>query len=357
MINSTIKKISVYFSILSFVICHSSFPQSQSSDSLFFPGEKHLKNVKQLTFTGINAEAYLSFDEKKIVFQSQRDSFQCDQIYVMNIDGSDVKLVSTGKGRTTCSYFLPDDEHILYASTHLDNVNCPPVPDRKKGYVWGLFRGFDLFIADTKGNITKRLTNTKGYDAEAVVSPNGDKIVFTSIRNGDLDIYTMNLDGSDVQQLTNELGYDGGPFFSPDGKKIVYRAFHPKTEKEISEYKELLAEEKIKPMNLQIFVMDADGSNKIQVTRNNAANFAPFMHPDGKRIIFSSNMNATADNPMNFDLFIINTDGTGQEQVTFSPYFESFPMFTRDGKKLVFTSSRNGKSRYDINVFLADWEP
>lgn len=355
MIYLYLKKSTTYFIILSFVICHFSFSQTQFSDSLLFPGEKHLKNIKQLTFTGINAEAYFSFDEKKIIFQSQRDSFQCDQIYTMNVDGSNVKLVSTGKGRTTCAYYLPDGTHILYASTHLADVNCPPVPDRKKGYVWGLFPGFDIFIADTDGNITKRLTDTKGYDAEAVVSPKGDNIVFTSIRNGDLDIYTMKLDGSDVKQLTNELGYDGGPFFSPDGMKIVYRAYHPQTEKEISEYKDLLAEEKIKPMNLQIFVMETDGSNKIQVTHNNAANFAPFMHPDGKRIIFASNMNAPPDNPMNFDLYIINTDGTGQEQITFSPYFESFPMFSRDGKKLLFTSSRNGKSRYDINVFIADW--
>jgi TolB protein len=351
-----LKNFTLYF-FLSLIICSSSFSQSQPPNSLLFPGEKHLKNVKQLTFTGINAEAYFSFDEKKIVFQSQRDSFQCDQIYTMNIDGSDVKLISTGKGRTTCAYFLPDGEHILYASTHLADVNCPPVPDRKKGYVWGLYSGFDIFITDTNGNITKQLTTTHGYDAEAVISPHGDKIVFTSMRNGDLDIYSMNLDGSNVQQLTNEFGYDGGPFFSSDGKKIVYRAYHPQTEKEIAEYKELIAEEKIKPMNLQIFVMDVDGSNKIQVTRNNAANFAPFMHPDGKRIIFSSNMNAPDDNPMNFDLFIITTDGTGQEQITFSPQFESFPMFTRDGKKLVFTSSRNGKTRYDINIFIADWEP
>ncbi len=330
---------------------------SQTGDSLYYPKERHFGNIRQLTFGGINAEAYFSFDNTKLVFQSTRDSFACDQIFMMNIDGSGVKLLSTGKGRTTCSYFFPDGAHILYASTHLADPKCPPAPDRKKGYVWGLYPGFDIFVADTNGNITKRLTDTPGYDAEAVISPKGDKIAFTSIRNGDLDIYTMNLDGSDVRQLTHELGYDGGPFFSPDGKQIVYRAYHPATGKEISDYKELLAEEKIKPMNLQIFIMDADGSNKRQLTHNNAANFAPFMHPDGKHIVFASNMEAAADNPMDFDLYMINIDGTGLERITFSPKFESFPMFTSDGKKFVFSSGRNGRSKYEINVFIADWLP
>jgi len=330
---------------------------AQSTDSLHFPKERHFGNIRQLTFGGLNAEAYFSFDDTKLVFQSTRDSFACDQIFMMNIDGSDIKLLSTGKGRTTCSYFLPDGGHILYASTHLADPKCPPAPDRKKGYVWGLYPGFDIFVADTNGNITKRLTETPGYDAEAVISPRGDKIAFTSIRNGDLDIYTMNLDGTDVRQLTHELGYDGGPFFSPDGKQIVYRAYHPVTEKGISDYKELLAEEKIKPMNLQIFIMDADGSNKRQLTHNNAANFAPFMHPDGKHIVFASNMEAAADNPMDFDLYMINIDGTGLERITYSPKFESFPMFTRDGKKLVFASGRNGRSKYEINIFIADWLP
>jgi Tol biopolymer transport system component len=326
-----------------------------SQDSLRFPQERHLKNVKQLTFGGLNAEAYFSFDNSKLVFQSTRDSFQCDQIFMMNTDGSDVKLLSTGLGRTTCSYFLPDGAHILYASTHLADPKCPPVPDRKNGYVWGLYPGFDIFVADTHGTITKRLTNTPGYDAEAVISPLGDRIAFTSLRNGDLDIYTMNLDGSDVRQLTHELGYDGGPFFSPDGKRIVYRAYHPKSDKEVSEYKTLLAEQKIKPINLQIFIMDADGGNKRQITFNSATNFAPFILPDNKRIIFSSNVGADENNPMDFDLYLINIDSGAPERITFGPGFESFPMFSKDGKKLVFASSRNGKSKYEINVFIADW--
>jgi Tol biopolymer transport system component len=318
--------------------------------------EIHLSNIRQLTFGGQNAEAYFSPDGRKLVFQSTRDSLKCDQIFMMNTDGSGVKMLSTGKGRTTCSYFLPDGAHVLYASTHLAGDECPPKPDRKKGYVWSLYPSYDIFVADTSGRIAGRLTYAPGYDAEAVVSPRGDKIAFTSIRSGDLDIYTMNLDGSGITQLTHELGYDGGPFFSPDGKKIVYRAYHPKTPQETAEYKTLLAEEKIKPISLQIWVMDADGSHKRQLTENTGANFAPFMHPDGKRVIFSSNMADTSKVPMNFDLYTVGIDGTGLERITFSEYFDGFPMFSPDGRSLVFASGRGGKEPWEINIFIAEWK-
>lgn len=330
---------------------------AQRGDSLRFPGERHFGAIRQLTAGSQNAEAYFSSDGRKITFQSQRDGFKCDQIYMMNADGSGAKLISTGKGRTTCSFFLPDGGHILYASTHLGGDACPPEPDRRKGYVWVLYPTYDIFVADTNGTIVRRLTETPGYDAEAVVSPRGDRIAFTSIRGGDLDIYTMNLDGSDVRQLTHELGYDGGPFYSPDGKKIVYRAYHPVTAQDIADYKELLAEEKIRPMNLEIWMMDADGSNKIQLTHTKAANFAPFFHPDGRHIIFSSNMADTSAVPMDFDLFMIGTDGKGLERITYSPGFDGFPMFSPDGKKMLFISSRNGPSMWSTNVFLADWVP
>jgi TolB protein len=330
---------------------------SRAQSPLHYSGEDHLRNIRQLTFGGQNAEAYFSPDGKRLVFQSQRDSFPCDQIFMMNIDGTHIRLLSTGKGRTTCSFFLPDGGHILYASTHLADPACPPPPDRSKGYVWQLFPGYDIVTADTMGTITGRLTSTHGYDAEAVVSPKGDRIAFTSVRNGDLDIYTMNLDGSDVRQLTHEIGYDGGPFFSPDGKKIIYRAYHPSNENELKEYRALLAEGKIRPFNLQIWVMDADGSHKQQLTFNTGTNFAPFFHPDGKQVIFSSNMEDTSAVPMNFDLYLMNLDGSNIRRITSNPTFDGFPMFSPDGTTLVFASNRNATHPHETNVFICDWVP
>ncbi|HUN66644.1 MAG TPA: hypothetical protein VMW43_11140 [Bacteroidota bacterium] len=324
---------------------------------LIYPGEDHLQNICQLSFGGQNAEAYFSPDGQRLVFQSQRDSFPCDQIFMMDLAGRHIRLLSTGKGRTTCSFFLPDGGHILYSSTHLADPACPPPPDRSKGYVWQLFRGYDIFTADTMGHLTGRLTTSPGYDAEAVVSPKGDLIAFTSVRNGDLDIYTMKLDGSDVRQLTHETGYDGGPFFSPDGKKIVYRAYHPTGPQELAEYKELLAEGKIRPFSLQIWVMDVDGSNKKQLTFNKGTNFAPFFHPDGRQVIFSSNMEDTSAVPMNFDLYLMNLDGTNLRRITTNPTFDGFPMFSPDGKKLVFASNRNATRPYETNIFICDWVP
>lgn len=329
----------------------------QHNQDLAWTGERHLKNIRQLTFGGQNAEAYFSPDGNKLVFQSQRDSFHCDQIFMMNLDGSGIRLLSTGKGRTTCSYFYPDGAHILYSSTHLADPACPPPPDFKNGYVWQLYEGYDIFEADTAGVIGRRLTTTDGYDAEAVISPVGDKIVFTSLRNGDLDIYTMNLDGTDVRQLTREVGYDGGPFFSPDGKKIVYRAYHPSTPQELEEYRTLLGEHKIRPFHLQIWTMDSDGSHKHQITNNSGTNFAPYVFPDGKHIIFASNMDDTSKVPMNFDLYSIDTTGRNLERITTNPTFDGFPMFSPDGKKLVFASNRNATLPHETNVFIADWIP
>ena len=317
--------------------------------------EKHLANLKMLTDIGENAEAYFSFNENKLIFQSTHPPYKCDQIFTMNIDGSDKKLVSTGKGRTTCSYFLPGDKKIIYASTHAAGPNCPPKPDISKGYVWKVYKTYDLYQANSDGSDPQPFIPAPGYDAEATISPKGDKIVFTSQRNGDLDIFTVNLDGSDLQQLTHELGYDGGPFFSWDGTKIVYRSYHPKTPEEIKRYKDLLAEELIEPSNFQIMVMDADGSNKRQITHNESANFAPFYFPDNKRIIFCSNIGSTDPRRPDFNLWMINDDGTGLEQITFFNEFDGFPMFTHDGKKLAFSSNRFNKNPHDTNVFIADW--
>jgi len=329
--------------------------QTASADPMIFKGEKHLKNLKMLTMEGENAEAYFSFDQKKLIFQSTHGSYNCDQIFTMDIDGSNMHLLSTGKGRTTCSYYLPGDKKIMYASTHGANEDCPEPADLSKGYVWKVYKTFELYMANADGSDPKVFLPADGYDAEATISPVGDKIVFTSQRNGDLDIYTCNLDGSDLKQVTDALGYDGGPFFSWDGKKIVYRCYHPQTDAEIKRYKDLLADELIEPNAFQLWIMDADGSNKQQITHNEYANFAPFFHPDNKRIIFCSNLNSTDPRQPDFNLWMINVDGTGLEQVTFYDQFDGFPMFTKDGSKLVFDSNRFNKKPHDTNVFIADW--
>lgn len=323
---------------------------AQENDFLF-EGEKHFKNIKMLTNAGENAEAYFSFDGKKLVYQATIDSMECDQIFTMNIDGTERQLVSTGKGRTTCAYYYPDGEKILYASTHLSDPKCPAPPDRSKGYVWKLYETFDIFLKD--GSKLKQLTDTPGYDAEATISPKGDKIVFTSLRNGDPEIYTMNLDGSDQTRLTFEKGYDGGPFFSPDGSKIVFRASRPKTDEEMADYNDLVENGYVRPTALEIFVMDADGKNMKQITNLGKASFAPFFHPSGKKIIFSSNYQG--DNPRDFNLFMINIDGTGLERITFNPSFDGFPMFSPDGKYFVFGSNRFNKKETDTNIFIAEW--
>jgi TolB protein len=322
-------------------------------DSLRNPQEKHLRNIRQLTFGGTNAEAYLSFDGKRLIFQSTRSPFDCDQMFTMKIDGSGQILVSTGKGRTTCGYFLPGDKNILYASTHGHSDQCPPKPDKSKGYVWGVFNDYDIYTANADGSNLKALSASPGYDAEATVSPKGDKIVFTSTRDGDLDLYTMNLDGTGVRRVTNALGYDGGAFFSWSGKKIVYRGYHPTESAEVQEYKSLLADQLVKPGRMEIYTCDADGKNNKQLTNNGKANFAPFFLPGDKKIIFASNMNDPKGRF--FDLYLINADGSGLEQVTFGGHFNAFSVLSKDGKKIVFVSDRNAKGVYEFNVFTADW--
>ncbi len=328
---------------------------SAQTNPLSVAGEKRLTNIKQLTNGGENAEAYFSADGKRLIFQSKRGDLKCDQIFTMNIDGSGVKRVSNGEGRTTCSYFFKNGKKVLYGSTHLGAKECPPNPDFSKGYVWAIYPTYDIFTANADGSGIKQLTKTKGYDAEATVSPDGKKIIFTSMRDGDLDLYSMDANGNNVKRLTDALGYDGGAFFSPDSKQIVYRAFHPKTDAEIARYKQRLSEDLIEPNNFEVWVMNADGSNKRQVTKLGAASFAPFFTPDGKRIIFCTNYFATDPRKRNFDLALINVDGTGLERVTFNETFDGFPMFSPDGKKLVFASNRNQAKDGETNVFIADW--
>ena len=323
----------------------------QSAASLVVPGERHLANIKQLTFGGENAEAYFSFDGTRLIFQSHRPpETSCDQQYTMKVDGSDVKRVSTGTGRVTCGYYYPDGKHILFASTHLGGAACPPNPSMARGYVWPIYPSYDIFRANADGSGLTRLTTEPGYDAEATIGPNG-RIVFTSVRDGDMEIYSMNGDGTDVKRLTRREGPDGGPFFSRDGKQIVFRG-RPEGAA-LGDYPGLLKEGLWRPTALEVFVMNADGSNLRQVTKLGKASFAPYFTPDGKKIIFASNI----DDPKgrDFDLYLINVDGTGLERVTHNPSFDSFPMFSPDGKKLVFASNRNAAKEGDTNIFIADW--
>lgn len=317
------------------------------------PKEAHLKNIRQLTYGGENAEAYWSPDGQKIIFQSTREPYKCDQQFIMNKDGSNVKLVSTGTGRTTCGYFTPDGQRIIYASTHLGSRDCPAPPSMAEGYVWAIYPTFDIFSAKTDGSDLKRLTTTPGYDAEGTMSPDGKKILFTSTRDGDLDLYDMNIDGSNPRRLTHELGYDGGAWHSQDGQWIVWRANRPKTPEEIARYKDLFSKNLVMPSRMELMIMRADGTGQKQITSNGAANFAPYFHPNGRQIIFASNM--TNPRGGNFDLYLINRDGTGLTQITFDENFDGFPMFSPDGKQLIWESNRSAPTPNSTNVFLADW--
>jgi Tol biopolymer transport system component len=314
---------------------------------------KYIKNPKQLTSSGQNAEAYWAPDGKRLIFQSTRDDLKCDQIFVMNADGSDQRMVSTGKGRTTCGYFLPDNKHIVYGSTHEAGDACPASPDRSKGYVWAVYPSFDIFLATDQGKIVKKLTDTTGYDAEATINWKTKKIVYTSMASGDLDMWSMNLDGSGKTQLTKENGYDGGAFYSRDGKKLIWRANHPQGAEQ-KRYLELLRDSLTSPMKMELFIADSNGKNAKQITNFGCASFAPSFTPDGKKIIFASNKHDC--DGRKFELFLMNPDGTGLEQITDFGGFTSFPEFSPDGKKLVYCSDKGAKSRYEFNIFVADWE-
>ncbi|HET7697781.1 MAG TPA: hypothetical protein VFK57_18855 [Vicinamibacterales bacterium] len=328
-------------------------PDQQASPAASPSGvERHLRNVRQLTFGGENAEAYFSADGSRLIFQSTREGVPCDQIFTMKLDGSDVKRVSTGKGRTTCGYFYPGGNDILFASTHKDGDACPPKPSFERGYVWPIYDTYDIYRASADGSNLRPLTATPGYDAEATIAPDG-LIAFTSLRDGDMEIYTMHGDGSGVKRLTNSPGPDGGPFFSWDGTRIAYRGRPLSAGAELTDYLALLKEHLWRPTKLELYVMDRDGGNRVKVTSLGAASFAPSWHPDGKRLIFSSNVKDPRQR--NFDIFLVNVDGSGLEQVTFNDTFDGFPMFSPDGRHLVFASNRNAKGEGETNVFVADW--
>ena len=313
----------------------------------------YFSNLRQLTFGGQNAEAYWSPDGTKLVFQSTRGDASCDQIYVMNADGSDQRMVSNGQGVTTCGYFLPDNNGILYASTHLAGSDCPPRPDRSKGYVWPVHAGYDLFLTDIEGSEPKRLTDADGYDAEGTVNWADAKIVYTSMASGDLDLWVMDLDGSNKTRLTTSFGYDGGAFFSRDGTSLVLRANHPAEGPDSDRYRELLEQNLTAPMRMEIFLSEADGSGMRQLTSFGCASFAPQFTPDGESIIFSSNKNDC--DSRNFDLFLIGADGSDLRQVTDFGGFTSFAEFSPDGTQVVFSSDRDASSPYEFNIFVADW--
>jgi Tol biopolymer transport system component len=311
-------------------------------------------NLKQLTHGGQNAEAYWSPDGKKLIFQSTRNGAQCDQIYTMNADGSDQKMVSTGKGVTTCGYFLADSKHFVYASTHEAGPACPAPADRSKGYVWAVYPGFDIYRADENGKIEQKLTNAAGYDAEATVNWKTNSVIYTSKSSGDLELWTMKPDGSAKKQITKTEGYDGGPVFSRDGSMMVWRAFHPDTADKTATYRDLLKQDLTAPMKMELWVAKADGSGAKQITNFGCASFAPTFTPDGKKLLFASNKHKC--DSRDFELYIINTDGTGLKQVTTLGGFTSFPEFSPDGKKVAFASSYQGTGNYEFNIFTADWK-
>lgn len=332
------------------------------NDTVQYPEETHFKNLQQLTFGADNAEAYWSYDGKWIVFQrtSPKDGVPCDQIFVGKVprkgEKFTYKMISSGKGRTTCSFFTKDGRHILYASTQAAGDSCPPLPDRSKygnKYIWPIYSTYDIYLGDLHGKVIKKLTDTPGYDAEATLSPDGRQMIFTSTRNGDLDLYVMNLKTGEIKQITNILGYDGGAWFSPDGKKIVWRASRPKTETEIKEYKDLLKDGLVAPTQMEVFIANADGSDAKQITHLGKANWAPNFLPDG-RIIFCSDYEYARGYP--FNMYIMTQDGSNIQKISHDKTFDAFPMFSYNGKRIIFCSNRNNGGTHDTNIFIADWQ-
>lgn len=332
------------------------------ASELKFKEEKHLTNIKQLTFGGDNAEAYFSFNDSLVTFQVTNKNWklECDQIFYFDWRSADLKnnlpkMISSNTGRTTCSYFMPGDTSIIYASTHGGQHGCPALPAKRsdRKYVWPIYADYDIYVSDLKGNIIKRMTDTPGYDAEATVSPKGDKIVFTSTRSGDLELWVMDIDGSNPKQITNQLGYDGGAFFSPDGSKLIFRASRPTTDEDKEVYNSLAKENLVMPTQMSLYICNADGSGLRKITDLANASWAPFFHPSGEKVIFASNYKSKRGLP--FNLYLINTDGSGLEQITYDTMFDSFPMFSHNGKKLIFSSNRNNNGTSETNLFIADW--
>ena len=332
------------------------------------PEEKHLADLRQLTLSGENAEAYWSFDGTQLTLQSRgTGDNECDRIHRMALNeivppgmgkapGMIPTLVpvSSGKGATTCSYFMPGNKQIIYASTHLGGDACPPKPDHSLGYVWALYDTYDIFKADVDGKNVIRLTDVKGYDAEATVCAKDGSILFTSTRDNDIELYRMDADGKNVKRLTSTPGYDGGAFFNADCSKILWRASRPRPGKELDDFKKLLAQGLVRPSKLELYVANADGTDPVQITYLDAASFAPFWHPSGKRVLFASNHGDPKGRE--FDIWGIDLAGTNLERITYAAGFDGFPMFSPDGQTIAFSSNRaTPKGQHDTNLFVARW--
>ena len=324
----------------------------KATPELMRPDEPHLTDLRRLTFGGENAEAYWAPDGKRLIFQRTGPEGGCDAEYVLDLDTGTVTLASSGKGRTTCGYFdYPAGNSVLYATTDASGPSCPPTPDHSAGYVWALYDTLDIVRDDLKGGVTPWLA-APGYDAEATTCFKDGRVIFTSTRGGDLDLWSANADGSALKQLTNTPGYDGGAFFTPDCKRIVWRASRPIGDA-LTEYQNLLAKGLVRPSELEIFVMNADGTKVAPVTKAGGANFAPYPTPDGKGVLYSSN---AGDNPREFDVHYASWDGKKAERITAAPGFDGFPMFSPDGKWLVFSSNRaNAEGARDTDVYIARW--
>ena len=315
--------------------------------------EKFFGPLTQLTFDGENAEAYFSADGKRLILQRHVGDSACDQEYTINVDGSNLRRISSGLGRTTCGWFYDRDQRVIYASTEKASPACPRPPDMSHGYTWGVF-DYEIYSAKPDGSDLRQLTNTGNYNAEATLSPDGKRFVFTSLRSGDLELYTMNTDGTGVVQVTHQLGYDGGAAYSPDGKQLVWRAWHPETDQDKQDYTDLVKQKLVRPTRMELWLGNVDGTNARQITHLGGANFGPYFTPEGKRIIFSSNY--LKPHSREFHLYLVNLDGTGLTPLTTAGDFNAFPQFSPDGKKLVFVSNRFGETQNNFNIFIADWK-
>jgi len=316
-----------------------------------------IENVKQLSFQGDNGEAYFNSDDSKVIFQSKRNNNNCDKLYIVDINGNNLTEFVANDGAFTCAYFSLDDRYIFFSSTMHLGSECPEIykdPNPRK-YIWPL-RDYEIFRYDN--GAVKQLTNYSGYNAETTTHPFEEKVIFTSLRDGDINLFEMDYNGENVKQITSEYGYDGGAFYSPNGENIVWRAWYPTSDEEISMWKNNLAKKFIESVPLDIYVAKNDGSEKQRLTSNGATNWAPSWHPDGKHIVFSSNMDDWREDynayGSNFELYMINIATKTLTRLTNNDTFDSFSVFSKNGKKIVFSSNRDAENPRNTNIFIAD---